>query len=80
MEQRENIGQRYAIRLADLRDWHVVTATCFCCGRQGTIPIATLRRGRPDYTRLVDLERKLRCTACRSRESNTLEVRRKPRD
>jgi hypothetical protein len=29
MEQKGNIGPKYAIRLADLRDWHIVTATCF---------------------------------------------------
>jgi hypothetical protein len=31
MEQSENIGPKYAIRLRDLRQWHLITARCFQC-------------------------------------------------
>jgi hypothetical protein len=80
MEQTQNIRPRYAIRPADLQDWHVVTATCLLCRHRGTVALATLSRGRPGYTRLIDLERKLGCTACGNRHGNTLEVSRKPRN
>lgn len=38
------------------------------------------QRGRPPYTRLVDIERKLRCDGCGNREGNTLSVTMAPRD
>ena len=33
MERNKNIGPRYAIRLRDLRGWHIVTAVCGQCRR-----------------------------------------------
>ena len=75
-----NISPRYAIRLADLHNWHVVTATCLLCRRRATVALASLTRGRPGHTRLIDLERRLRCAACGNRHGNTLEVSRKPRN
>jgi hypothetical protein len=37
MERTQNIGPRYAIRLADLHNWHVVTATCLFCRRRAMV-------------------------------------------
>ena len=34
MEHSENIGPKYAIRLDDLRHWHIVTARCFKCSHE----------------------------------------------
>jgi hypothetical protein len=80
MEQNKNIGPKYAIRLADLREWHVVTATCFQCQRQARLPATTLAWERPPYTYLTELERKLRCTQCGNRQGNTLSVSLMARD
>jgi hypothetical protein len=74
MEQIGNIPPRYAIRLGDLRHWHVVTVTCPTCGHKGRVDAARLGRGRPDHTRLMDLERKLRCRLCGNREDNRILV------
>ncbi len=79
MEQRENkngpgIGPRYAIRLADLRDWHVIGVICEGCRHRARVPPKLLTAGRPGHTRLIDLERKLVCSACGNRHGNRLSV------
>jgi hypothetical protein len=81
MEQYENIvGPKYAIRVADLRDWHVITAQCFRCGHQSRLKADFLAWERAPFTKLVDLERKLRCIQCGNRTDNTLSVRMMPRN
>jgi hypothetical protein len=64
MEQRGNIPPRYALRLDDLRPWHVIIATCAVCRRRAHVAAALLQHGRPPYTRVLVLERKLCCTGC----------------
>jgi hypothetical protein len=76
VEHTKNIPPRYAIRLDDLRAWHVIVATCAACH----IDARLLQHGRPPYTRLLDLERKLRCTSCGNQQSNTLSVSMAPRN
>jgi hypothetical protein len=39
-----------------------------------------LRHGRPPYTKLLDLERKLRCSSCGNHQGNTLSVSMAPRN
>jgi hypothetical protein len=58
VERNKNIPPRYAIRLDDLRAWHVVFATCAACRKRTHIDARLLQHGRPPYTRLLDLERK----------------------
>jgi len=48
MEHRGNIPPRYAIRLGDLRHWHVVTVSCPACGHKGRLDATALGRGQPD--------------------------------
>jgi len=74
MEQNKNIPPRYAIRLDDLRAWHVIVATCAVCGKQTHVDARLLQHRRPPSTRLRDLERKLRCSSCGNRQGNTLSV------
>jgi DNA-directed RNA polymerase subunit RPC12/RpoP len=74
MEHRGNRPPRYAIRVGDLRHWHVITVSCPTCGHKGRLDAASLGRGQPDYTRLMDLERKLRCRGCGNREGNRILV------
>jgi hypothetical protein len=80
VEQSKNIPPRYAIRLADLRAWHVIFATCAACQKRTHIDAGLLQHGRPPYTRLLDLERKLRCSSCGNRQGNTLSVAMAPRN
>jgi hypothetical protein len=80
VEQNRNIPRRYAIRLDDLRAWHVVFATCVACGKRTHIGAKLLQHARPPYTRLLDLERKLRCTSCGNSHGNTLSVSMAPRN
>lgn len=76
MEQKENrsvkIGARYAIKLADLQAWHIVSVSCRSCRHHGQIPIERLTARRPGHVRLMDLERKFVCTACGNRQGNQL--------
>jgi hypothetical protein len=71
---------RYAFRLEDLRVWHLVEACCPICRHRSVIDHARLTSGRPNHTRLVDLEGKLRCRRCGHRGGHTLTVRMRPRD
>ena len=80
VEQNKNIPPRYAIRLEDLRAWHVIVATCAACGKRTHIDARVLQHGRPPYTRLLDLERKLRCSSCGNHRGNTLSVSMAPRN
>jgi hypothetical protein len=80
VEQSKNIPPRYAIRLDDLRAWHVIVATCGACRRRARIDAWLLQHGRPPFTRLLDLERKLRCSGCGNRQGNTLSVSMAPRN
>jgi hypothetical protein len=59
MERYRNIGPLYAVRLGDLREWHVIVGTCFRCGHTGAVPLARLLRRRSSDHRLVDLQTKL---------------------
>jgi len=80
VERNQNIGPLYAIRLGDLREWHVVVATCSRCRHVGSVSLARLQRGRRGALRLVDLQPRLCCRRCGNRVMNTLTVTRRPRD
>ncbi len=71
---------RYAFRLEDLRTFHLVRASSHACARKAIIPNAALLQGRPGYTRLVSLERQLRCRNCGARGKASLDVEFRPRD
>jgi hypothetical protein len=71
---------RYAFRLEDLRVWHVVRVSCRICRHKAEIAPAALTRRRPGYTRLVDLEGRLRCRNCGARGRASLLVELRPRD
>jgi DNA-directed RNA polymerase subunit RPC12/RpoP len=71
---------RYAFRLEDLRTWHVVEAACPYCRHRAAIDHARLGRGRPPFTRLADLEMKLRCRRCGRRRGHALSLSLRPRD
>jgi hypothetical protein len=43
VERSKNNTPRYAIRLDDLRAWHVIVATCASCGRRTHIGVALLQ-------------------------------------
>jgi hypothetical protein len=74
------VPPRYAFRLEDLRVFHLVRASCLACGHKAMIPNAVLLKGRPGYTRLMALERQLRCRKCGARGKAALDVELRPRD
>jgi hypothetical protein len=74
------VPARYAFRLEDLRAFHLVRASCHACAHKAIIPNAMLVEGRPNYTRLVSLERQLRCRNCGARGKASLDVEFQPRD
>jgi hypothetical protein len=79
-EQGPPLPPRYAFRLEDLRVFHLVRASCHACGHKAIIPNAALLQDRPGYTRLISLERQLRCRKCGARGRASLEVEFRPRD
>jgi hypothetical protein len=74
------VPPRYDFRLEDLRSFHLVRASCHACAHKVVIPNAVLEQGRPGFTRLIDLERQLRCRRCGARGKATLDVEFRPRD
>ena len=84
-EQTSNMDSRlpprYAFRLEDLHVWHVVRVSCRSCRQRAEIaPAALTRKPAGLYTRLVDLEGRLRCRQCGARGRAALEVELRPRD
>ena len=71
---------RYAFRQENLRHWHLVEAACPVCRHRAVSDHAPLINGRPNHTRLVDLEANLRCQQCGRRGGHSLTVRVRPRD
>jgi hypothetical protein len=74
------VPPRYAFRLEDLRVFHLVRAHCHACGHKAIVPNTTLQQGRPGYTRLMSLERQLRCGKCGTKGKASLDVEFRPRD
>jgi hypothetical protein len=73
-EQNANIGPRYAVRLRDLRNWHVLTAVCGGCRHRCRVWLWQLKARHPDHARLTDIELKLRCLHCGNRAGNRVLV------
>ena len=71
---------RYAFRLEDLRVFHLVRPSCHACGHKAIIPNAALLQVRSDYTRLMSLERQLRCRKCGVRGKASLDEEFRRRD
>jgi DNA-directed RNA polymerase subunit RPC12/RpoP len=74
------VPPRYAFCLEDLRVFHLVRANCHACGHKAIVPNAALLQGRPNHTRLMDIERHLRCQRCGVRGKASLDVELRPRD
>jgi rubredoxin len=75
-----HLPPRYAFRLEDLRVWHVVRVSCRDCRHKAEIAPTALKQGRPGYTRLADIEGRLRCRNCGARGRASLLVELRPRD
>ena len=70
----------YDFRLKDLRSFPLVRVSCHACAHKAIVANATLLQGRPGYTRLISLERQLRCRKCGAKGRASLEVTFRPRD
>jgi len=68
------IGPKYAIRLGDLRPWHVLQVTCFSCRHVATVSPAPLLQRFGEHQRLSELEDRFRCTECDHRGGNSVKV------
>lgn len=73
-EQNENIGSRHAVRLDQLRGWHVLTAVCGTCKRRAQMRLWQLTARNPGHVHLINLEAKLVCRQCGSRKGNRVYV------
>ena len=78
--KRISLGPLYEVRLEDLGRWDRFEASCLQCRNRNIIDPDLLRQRWPGYTRVVELEKKLRCTACGNRYGNTLKVGRLARN
>jgi DNA-directed RNA polymerase subunit RPC12/RpoP len=68
------VPPRYAFHLEDLHVFHLVRARCHACGHKAVVPNEALLEARPGYTRLMALERQLRCRKCGVRGKASLDV------
>ncbi len=69
-----DLGPHYAIRVGNLRGWHVITGVCGRCRHRGGISLGEIVGGRPEHTKLIDLERNLVCSSCGNRHGNRFSV------
>ena len=76
MEQFRNItlGPRYAVRLEDIKDGHCFRGRCLACAHEKIVTPDTLRGSFPEYTRIIEIEKKLKCEACGNGTGNILTV------
>ena len=64
-EQRRNIVPLYAARVEDLTHAETVSVSC-TCGHKAEIPVVTIAAKLPDWFRVSELSRVMRCRACRA--------------
>ena len=74
------LGPLYDVRLEDLGRWDRFEAACLQCRNRTIIDPERLRQRWPGYTRVIELERKLRCQNCGNRDGNSLKICRLKRD
>ena len=73
-EQNGNLGPRYAVRLDQLRNWHVLTAVCPECRHRVGMRLWQLTARHPGHEHLIDVEKRLRCRRCGNRTGNRIYV------
>ena len=76
----EILGPKYAVRLGDLRSWHILKITCLACRHEQTLYLARLQAKWSEHERIMDLEPKFRCTGCGQRAGVSWQVYRLQRD
>lgn len=77
----DRIVPLYAVRVEDLRQWHIVEVTCGQCGRQGGVPLWLIRRHAGGQVRILSMKHKFRCAGCGHKgDDNDVRVRRAPRN
>lgn len=76
----EIIGPKYAIRLGDLKSWHVLKVTCLQCRHESTVSPAPLLRRFGEHQRLAQLEERFACSHCGNRGGNSARVYRLDRN
>ena len=74
-EAAHGLGPKYAIRIADLTDRHIVRACCGACPHTAVVTRWRLLTYRTVWGRLIELEPRLRCTHCRHRGTNVFRIR-----
>lgn len=73
------LGPRYAIRLYQLRRWHILTARCGECGHTRHMRLWQVKIGLPGHAYLGDVEKRLFCQRCGNRDDNRVLVTMTPR-
>ena len=72
--QEDILGPKYAVRLGDLRPWHVLGITCFSCRHTATVSPAPLMRRFGEHQCIAELEDRFACTACGNRDGNSVKI------
>lgn len=74
------LGAKWNVRVGDLCAWHKLQIKCFQCDSKAWLYPDKLKGRYPDYSKLIDLERKFRCTKCGNVHCNSWQVYQLPRD
>lgn len=72
--QQASLGPRYAIRLHQLRRWHILTAKCCSCSHTRHMRLWEIKGSLPESTFLTEVEERLRCQRCGNKGGNRLLV------
>jgi hypothetical protein len=78
MEQEGNKGDivpLYAARIEHLTHARSIAATCQRCGHVSDVPVSLIRDRLPDWFRLSDVPRVLRCVNCDTKGEATIDAR-----
>ena len=68
------LGPKYAIRLGDLKPWHIITVKCWRCPRKGLVDPEDLRDWIDDRESIIKIEDRFRCKGCGNKVFNSWQV------
>lgn len=77
--QEVDLRPKYQVALSDLQGWHRIALGCFQCQHTATLYPGTLRRRFYPRTRIIDIERRFKCTRCGARGKADWSIVRLPR-